>query len=417
MIKKIVFLTLLGSSYLYSASNTTPLGPNIGYGDSSNTNTVYYTLTNPAYNAFEENPNVERRDFGFGLNMQVGAELNGLKGMSTYFDDKIVKISKDITPANVVGRITQLQNNLTNFFETYDGGALDVIASVNAPLIINNDVLGGGLTFDYNRQIASNIMILDGPNDVQASQDDKRLTINKGTGAIGFTYRDLTEVSFGYGRSVYKKKDKRLTVGVSVRSLNLFANQQNIDFQKILKNKKIKLDDDIKKGKVETQTTFDVGLNATGSNYAVGLLLANLNEPVFKIKNLTDKQYTEFYAKVEKEFKLKKQARLAMKVFSKSQKWTLGLSADLIKTNDLMNNEVQWASANISYASDAWYMPEIRFGVRNNLAGNKFSYKTLGLTIGFLNIDVATTEIDFSSKLKNQEDMGAMVAIAIEFDF
>ncbi len=93
-------------------------------------------------------------------------------------------------------------------------------------------------------------------------------------------------------------------------------------------------------------------------------------------------------------------------------------SYDLNKANDLNNEDTQWWTTSVSYATNsAWYIPDVRLGLRGNMVGTEYTYGTAGLTFGFLTLDVASTTTDFSGISDKQKDAGAMASVGVEFDF
>jgi hypothetical protein len=57
-----------------------------------------------------------------------------------------------------------------------------------------------------------------------------------------------------------------------------------------------------------------------------------------------------------------------------------------------MGDDYQWASVGAGFASDSWWLPGARVGVRKNLAGTELTYITAGITVfNIVNLDLAAT--------------------------
>jgi hypothetical protein len=91
-----------------------------------------------------------------------------------------------------------------------------------------------------------------------------------------------------------------------------------------------------------------------------------------------------------------------------------GLDANAVK--DVMGDEYRWATVSAAYATDTWWLPGIRAGIRKNLAGTKINYYSVGATLAMLNLDLAwsTDEVDVDGDTLPR---GAMVNLGLEFSF
>ena len=73
-------LVAIASNSQAAPSSYGPIGPNIVYGDASNSNTIYSPLANPAYNALNKS-DTEGYRFGLGNQCANSLELKGLEGL------------------------------------------------------------------------------------------------------------------------------------------------------------------------------------------------------------------------------------------------------------------------------------------------------------------------------------------------
>ncbi|BBN58447.1 conjugal transfer protein TraF [Hydrogenovibrio marinus] len=413
-------------------SSYMPIGPNITYGDASNSNTIYSPLANPAYNAINKSDTGGYR-VGLGAGFQIGVESHGLQGYSDYFKDNIQSIlDKTYTNSTDANNAkNQLQSNLNTYFSNYNNGNIAATAGVTIPLLIKSGSFSGGLSLDISKQAATKVNVVDNTSTaivVTATPNGSNydLSVNSGAAAWNLSYKELTEVALGYGTNIISNNNSTLSVGVTARYLSLLSNTKMVDFSQVVSDNsgsgsKDTGDylSDLNTGSSETAITADVGINWIHENYSLGLVGMNLTSPKFKTHNLsTTSASTAFASYIESDFTLKPQYRVTGQINTASRHWTIAGSYDLAKANDLNNQDTQWWSASASYATNsAWYVPDVRLGMRGNLAGNKYTYTDVGLTFGFLNLDVATTTTDFSGVINKQKDAGLIASAGIEFDF
>lgn len=403
-------------------SSYTPIASNIGYGDASNPNTLYSPLANPANNALTA-ADMEGSRFGLGATVQIQAEFDGLEGSKDFLDDNIKPIldKETYTPQDAI----DLQNLTNEFLTKYNHGNFSTIAGATVPLVVKHSFLGGGLSFDYTRQVGAKGYVIK-QHDVTAYDNGGNLAVSSGDAALGVGYKQLDEFAVSYGFDVLKSDSGALALGITARYLNLMSNVKLVDFSEIaddnLGNSSKDTSDyikDIDSGSSDSNFTADIGLNWTGQNYMIGVVGMNLTSPKFDINNKSTTQTSaDFSSYIDSKFELKPQYRIGAQIFSQNRKWTLAGSYDLNKANDLNNEDTQWWTTSVSYATNsAWYIPDVRLGLRGNMVGTEYTYGTAGLTFGFLTLDVASTTTDFSGISDKQKDAGAMASVGVEFDF
>ncbi|MDR9498215.1 MAG: conjugal transfer protein TraF [Hydrogenovibrio sp.] len=412
-------LTSLGASAALAApSSYTPIGTNIGYGDSSNPNSLYSALANPANNDLNVADTKGAR-YGLGATFQMQAETEDLEGAVDFLDDRI----KPYLDSNTAGDVTDLQNETNAFLTEYDRGNFSAIGGVTVPLVVKHNTLGGGLSFDYTRQMAAKGEIIKRSN-VNASYTGGNLGIDSGDAALAVHYKELNEFALGYGRTVLRQGKSHLSVGVTARYIDILSNAKAVDFSEIADDNLGNADkdtndyiDDIDSGSSDSNITADIGVNWTAENYMVGLIGMNLTSPKFDVNDKSIGNANATFG-VDDEFELEPQFRVNAQWFSADREWTLAGSVDLKEANDLNDEATQWWSTTASYATNqAWYIPDVRMGLRGNMAGSSYTYGTFGLTMGFWTVDLASTTTDFSGIADDQEDGGVMFSTGVEFDF
>ncbi|MGC9385600.1 MAG: conjugal transfer protein TraF [Hydrogenovibrio sp.] len=400
----------------------TPIATGISYGDASNPNTIYSTTASPANNAMTVTDTDGYR-IGVGANIQIQAEFDGLEGSKDFLDDRIRPIlnTEIYTPQSALN----LQNETNAFLTKYNDGNFSTLTGVTVPVMVKHEFLGGGISFDYTRQYGARGHIVK-QGDVTAYDNNGELGISSGDAALGVDYKQLDEFALSFGMDVMNTQNGALSVGLTARYLNLLSNTKLVDVSEIandnLGNRDKDVNDYIKgieSGSSHSNFTADIGVNWTAENYMVGVVGMNLTNPKFDVNNQSSAQTTaDFSGEIDSKYELKPQYRLMAQWFSKNRHWTLAGSYDLVKANDLNNEDTQWWSASIAYATNtAWYIPDVRAGLRGNQVGTGYTYGTAGLTFGFLTLDVASTTTDFSGVTDKQKDAGVMGSIGLVFDF
>ncbi|MDG4811642.1 conjugal transfer protein TraF [Hydrogenovibrio sp. 3SP14C1] len=421
LVSAIIALSVSGLTYA-APSSYSPIGTNIGYGDSSNPNSLYNSLANPANNAMNA-ADTEGYRVGLGATLQTQLKIEGLEGSKDFLDNRIKPILDKRT--YTLTNATNLQNETNSFLTTYNQGSFSTISGVTIPLIIKHEAMGGGISFDYTQQVAGKGRLIK-KNNVTAYNNGGNLAINSGDAAFGVDYKQLNEFALGYGFDITKSDAGALSLGITARYLNLLSNTKIVDFSQIANDNlgnntkdTTSYINDIDSGKSDSNYTADIGINWTSKTFMVGLTGMNLTSPKFDVNNKSNATATtDFANQINSKFELKSQYRVMAQWFTLDRNWTLAGSYDLNKANDLNNEDVQWWTVGASYATNsAWYIPDVRFGLRGNLVGSKYTYANAGLTLGFLTLDVSTTTLDFKGVSDKQKNAGVMAAAGVEFDF
>lgn len=402
-------------------SSYSPIGPNIGYGDASNPHTIYSTLANPANNALSTSTEEGSR-FGLGVSAQFQVELAGLEGSVNYFDNHI----EPLLNSNNAADLAILQTNINTYLTRHNQGNFSSINSINVPILVRTDLIGGGITFDYTRQTASKGTIIRN-NDVTALLGGGgNVTINPGAAGLGLNHKELSEFSLGYGRNFMTNESGTLSAGLSARHLSLVSNTRALDFKTIVDDnvggqERTASDylDGMDSGTADSNFTADIGINWTAQNYMIGFTAMNLTEPTFDITDRsTGAASVDFRDFIQPTYTLKSQYRVSGQLFSDNRHWKLGGSIDLAQANDLNNKATQWWTLGAAFATDsAWYIPDARFGLRSNMAGSQQTYMNAGVTLGFLNLDLATTTLNLNDVANDQKDAAVMGSAGVEFSF
>jgi hypothetical protein len=210
-------------------------------------------------------------------------------------------------------------------------------------------------------------------------------------------------IGLGYSQSMWENSHGMLVGGVK-------ATMHNISMGRAL----VSLDDDsVDAGDAISDAISDDAITSSGvgidlgavwvSNYyQVGVTVANINEPEFDGVSLDTTcgsdtcdaaQSLVSAGKLDvsgSKYIMEMQTTVDLAVSTTGKQITLGMSYDTNPVKDAVGDEYQWAVASLSYYGDSHFLPGIRVGYRQNMAGSELSYGTFGLTVlKRLNIDLA----------------------------
>ncbi len=226
------------------------------------------------------------------------------------------------------------------------------------------------------------------------------------------------ELSLGYSWHARKLAQGDLFFGVEGKYYDLALSRWSVRFGDISDSEE--LFDSIRDSDFEDDQGFgfDVGALWVGSNYRLGATLTNVNEPKFEypdvnLSTYSDNQIIELLER-DKTYVKERQLKLEASYFTQSGRWTFNLGLDANEVEDPIGDDYQWFTASAGYATDSWWLPGVRFGYRQNLAGTELSYLGVGVTaFRILNIDIASA---FDTVNIDGEDLPQGLIASIGFD-
>jgi hypothetical protein len=228
------------------------------------------------------------------------------------------------------------------------------------------------------------------------------------------------QIGLGYSQSMWQNSHGMLVGGVK-------ANLHNLSMGRAL----AKLDDEnVDAGDAISDSISDDAVTSTGvgidlgavwvSNYyQVGVTLANINEPEFDGAPITTNAASDKYGiTASDKYVMEMQTTIDAAVSTKGKQVTLGLSYDANEVKDAVGDEYQWAAASLSYYGDSHFLPGLRVGYRQNMAGTELSYASFGLTIlKRLNIDLAVALDTVKDEDGDEMPRGAYFSIGYDTAF
>ena len=437
----------MASTLTHAAPLYHPQGPNLTYGAVSNGQTIMSDITNPAAGAAVLKKNGNQYRLGIPGSIGGGIEFGQVDNLYERIDAEASKFQNLQIPTDVssaAASVAEIDSALaslnTVLADIETNGYAKAFGSVDIPLVVAHQGLGGSLAFDINKSFATratglhetvtfnSAAALAGTDDLT---DDVNLNL---VGGIPTSYTIdndssilikaslVTDLSLGYSRPVLEAQDAVLYAGarahhytveqsrLAVRMTSLTDVQQQFEDA---------LDQDRSS---DTGMGVDVGVLWVSEHYRAGATLTNINEPKFDTGTIDLSSYPDPTAAIPQQlagdnsFTMEKQLTLEAALYTASQNWVISGGFDANAVKDSLGDEYQWATVSAAYATDTWWLPGIRAGIRKNLAGTEINYYSLGATLAMLNLDVAwsTDEVTIDG---NTVPRGAMVNLGIEASF
>ena len=308
-------------------------------------------------------------------------------------------------------------------------GYAKAFVTSNIPVLITSDLWGGSLIFSANMGVSSKALgIVDVPDfdkGVVRSQLElaRQLTINDPrtrfdlTNSLAITIdptnqhvdvefnndstlltkaAKVSQFSLGYSRQIQSIEQGKLFLGVKPKLYYVGLSQTDTRLGDLSDAKG--LFDDIRNASFDydQQLSIDFGLLWAKNNYIIGANLTDLFEPEFDFPGIDESRYTKsaIISRLRKEatYRIERQLRLEASVLTDSKNWSANFGLDANDTLDPMGDEYQWATVSGAYHTDNWWLPGVRLGYRENLAGTELKYVSAGITfLKYIDLDIATT--------------------------
>ncbi len=398
-------------------------GSVLGYGDAGNNHTMFSNFKNPAFLAGD----VTNREVGLGMSLGIDAEFFGVSDVGDNFDTLQSEIERieSTTYGSVGDAEADAENVLNTFFKANENLSMAVKASGSMPLVVQTTSFGGymvaasvtgGTTVNMIRYADSNVTAVGTTPPV--------LTVASGN-AMVFSAFAMSELSLGYSADLnrfFKPQNAQINAGIRFKSMTAQFNHYGLGFDNILNNTADDFGDQISNGleevttfeNTDTQMGVDLGLQYIAKNFLLGLSVENVNSPTFNYNVVNALSIApEVSAVLTKDITFEPKARLEAATYSQNRRWTFAGFADLTKTLDITGLETQKAGVSASYASNRWFLPDLRVGYTKEAAGNKMSRMHGGVTLGFLSVDVAANSFEFGEDVENS----LAANVSVEFSF
>ena len=422
-----------------------PPGSNLTYGAVSNGQSIVSDITNPAAGAAVLTKNGNQYRLGIPGSIGAGFEFGEVDDLydridqqKAAFDTGLDNILTNTTDVAVIGADIQVQvDNINSILSDVEAnGYAKAFASVDIPLVIAHKGLGGSLALDINKSFStrasglhetidfdSTSVILTPTQtigDITIDLSGNNITIDNDS-TILIKASMVTDLSLGYSRPVFKTDEATLYAGARAHHYTVEQSRLAVrmtDLVDVQQQFEDALDQDRSS---DTGMGLDVGMLWVSEHYRAGATLTNINEPDFDTGTIDLTGYTLSGPIAQQlisdnKFTMEKQLTVEAALYTANQNWVISGAYDANAVEDSLGDEYQWATVSAAYATDSWFLPGFRGGIRKNLAGTEINYYSLGLTLAMVNLDLAwsTDKVTIDG---DSVPRGAMVNLGIELSF
>jgi hypothetical protein len=420
-VKRSVIAAAVGAAVFSCASFAAPgfldAGPNLTDSGASGAWTALYATRNPAGAEFAIAPDATYR-FGILSSLGIGMEVGPVDNFSDEIDELIDQLDRDDISLSEGNALVERFNGILDPLSR--DGYLKVQAGVQVPLfpILYRSKLGV-FTVDANISAQGRLGFLDSPltyNPVSQEIETASAAYVKAA--------QIDELAVGFSRPVWKAGAGQLIVGGKLRYLQATLSKQVVALESIEDDEDV---EDVLKDNYDvnehdsSNATLDLGAIFNGSNYRVGVTLANLTEPDFEYGAIGSNcdsrsgsaQYNCYTAAFYRDrialhetWTLERLATVEGAMFFAGGAGVVSASVDLNDVHDPVGDLNQNLNVALGYKTQTHWLPDVRLGYRKNLAGSELSSASVGFTFfGAVHLDVAcgleSTEIDGSSLPRN----------------
>ncbi len=231
----------------------------------------------------------------------------------------------------------------------------------------------------------------------------------------------LTEISVGYSRESLSNARGRLYLGLEAKLYLMRLSRFSARFGDITDSEE--LFDAIGNANFNNDDDFGVDIGAlwVAENYQLGVQLTNINQPEFLYPEIDLAPYRDAAVidaiRRDQTYTMDSQVKLEASLFSSDRRWSAHLGYDVDSAKDPFGDEFQWVTLSTSLARDSFWLPNLRIGYRQNLAGTELGYLSLGLTaFKFVNFDLSSA-LDTVKISGTELPQGLMGSIGFQFNW
>lgn len=386
-------------------------GSVLGYGDGGNNHTLFANFKNPGFLAGDDT----NREWGLGVSVGIDAEFFGVSDVGDNFDlleAGIRDIEARIESGTLLDQAQaerEASGLVNDFFAANENLNINLKGSASLPIVAQTSNYGGFLvSASYTAGTTVN-MIRYADSTVSANIPAQTLDVQTNN-AMVFSAFQMTEIVAAYSTDLnrfFKPENGQINAGLRLKMMSGGFNHYGMGFDGFLDDGD-DFSDQVADGldevtsfdNTDTQLGVDLGLQYIAKNYLLGVSVENINSPSFDY-NIVGTPSAEVAGTLSKDISFEPKGRLEAAYYSENRHWTLGGFYDLNKTMDITGLETQKAGVSAAYATDSWYIPDVRIGYTNESTGNKMSRIHGGMTLGFLSLDVAANSFDFGEDVEN----------------
>ncbi|TYL48570.1 conjugal transfer protein TraF [Marinomonas sp. IMCC 4694] len=398
--KKLVLISssLFSTAVFAAMPVNQPIGSSFTLSSAPNQRALATVFSNPAAPFIMVNQE-DDDNFRFGIigPIGVGVEMGDISDLGDRAEDIEDILDATYTNAPQAQAALNKANGILNGIDETAYIKTSLSAQVPfMPLIYKTDSKGAFMLDASISAVAKANVISD-----SVRVNNTNTGLESDTSFSASTATDL-QIGLGYSQSMWENTHGALIGGVKGTLHNVSLGRAVVALDDSSADVGDAVSDAISDDAVSsTDIGIDLGALWVSNNYQVGLTLANVNEPEFDSATINQNCSTRSCdaaknliasgkLNASRKYVMEMQTTLDLAVSTKGKQVTLGLSYDANEVQDAVGDEYQWAAASLSYYGDSHYLPGLRAGYRQNMAGTELSYATFGLTfLKRLNIDLA----------------------------
>lgn len=430
-----------------------PSGPRLTFGGMTHRQMTVSDMGNPAHPAGIPYPEGGKSIYGGGLSVGIGIEYDGNDNLFQLLDqasdsgaspggggsgggdgadgDTDIPITLPPLDPEVQAKLGALVREVAAAAAFIGLAVTETNAkafiSADVPLLTSNNALGGTWTFGANTSITTSLKGLNDPInfDIDAATQ-QLLDAYKAAPATPTTYdltggasvtinpdgstkfriennsgvitraAQITEISIGYSRQVWKKDEDRVLAGIRPKYFNVGLSNSAVPIADIQNARDVFKALDKSSFSYSQDFALDLGAIWRGKQYQLGATVTNLNEPDFNypaadLSGFTNPVIIQAIRNSER-YVMERQLKLDAGYITPGGAWGINFGLDVNPVPDPMGDDYQWLSVGGGFASDSWWLPGARIGLRKNMAGTELTHVTAGITVfNILNLDLASS--------------------------
>lgn len=411
----LAFATIACSGSAVAMTPFLQSGSNLTLGSTSQTQTIFGSINNPAAAASLQQDGDWAWKFGalnVGMRVEVGPvddmidSMDALNDRMDVLDRCLDNISNcPFTSSALTTEIDDVINSGTDILKSSgDKGYADIGFGGHLPMmpmVIAADWTGGAIAFDVNAFVQGKLRVLDAPvvlNPISNEMTTNTALYIKGVSGV--------ELGMGYSKEVWSKGSGSLYAGAKAKLIQMNLTKVLVGFDSADDVEQVfedTMDDDLE---AVSGVGLDAGLLWIEQHYRLGVTANNLLEPEFAYPDissncndpsLSPSQTTTCVTALSHSNRIdtsevhlmNTQVILEGALYSESRNWVASVSYDANSIFDPVGNEYQYLVASAGYVPDSWWRPGFRVGYRTNQVGTMLSEVTLGLSWLRVNLDLA----------------------------
>ena len=305
--------------------------------------------------------------------------------------------------------------------------------SADVPVVLNGDLWGGTWTtgvnwsgsskafgatvpieFDVDSALEELERALDGfinglvpnpPEEIELSRDvlmnidpDTRniIVLLDNDSTLSTKASQTTDLNLGYSRETWSSERGSLFLGAEAKLYLMRLSRFAARFGDITDSEE--LFDAIDNANFQNDEGVGVDLGAlwVGDNYQLGVQWTNINEPEFEYPEIDVSRYRDSAIiraiQLDQTYRMDSQVKLEGSLFTDNRRWSAHLGFDANAATDQLGDDYQWATLSAAWTRpDSFWLPNVRVGWRQNLAGTELGFVSVGATMfRYINFDISS---------------------------